>query len=181
MLRRITYILVFLMAAGEMASAFFGSVIALPIALIPLTAGIGIVRKRVWSAYGFAVFLLSQLVVAFLLIARKPGAASDLPTLVAGIVLGLLLSALLFAAGRSMGKDGAPRGHATPWIVLAALATLPAFFIQAFVIPTGSMEDTLLIGDRVIVQRFPRPKVARGELIVLASPQIGPRRPSSAW
>lgn len=37
-------------------------------------------------------------------------------------------------------------------------------------IPTGAMEDTLLIGDHILVQRFPRPSVARGDLIVFLYP-----------
>jgi signal peptidase I len=38
--------------------------------------------------------------------------------------------------------------------------------VQPFVIPTGAMEDTLLIGDRVLVQRIPKPIPQRGDIIV---------------
>jgi len=58
-------------------------------------------------------------------------------------------------------------------IVVAALALtilLKAFVVQVFSIPTGSMEDTLLPGDRIlvskIVYRF-RP-IARGDIVVFS-------------
>jgi signal peptidase I len=32
------------------------------------------------------------------------------------------------------------------------------------------MEDTLLIGDRILVQRFPKPSLTRGDMIVFVYP-----------
>ena len=57
-----------------------------------------------------------------------------------------------------------------PWIAVSALLTLPLLFVQAFVIPTGAMENTLLIGDRIVAQRFPRIKPVFGDLIVFFYP-----------
>src|SRR5580700_8334087 len=79
---RIAYIVAFGMAALIAAGALTGPIVLLPSALIPLIAGIGILRKRVWSAYGFALYLLAQLLLAaFLLFRTKP------PNLVAQILL----------------------------------------------------------------------------------------------
>jgi signal peptidase I len=39
-------------------------------------------------------------------------------------------------------------------IVIAVVLVLRAFFVQAYVIPTPSMEKTLLIGDALLVNRF---------------------------
>jgi signal peptidase I len=50
------------------------------------------------------------------------------------------------------------------------VSTVPLLFIQAFVIPSSSMENTLLLGDRILVRRFPSPSVARGDLVVVRSP-----------
>jgi signal peptidase I len=61
-------------------------------------------------------------------------------------------------------------GLAWPWIAVSALTTLPVFFIQVLTVPTGAMEDTLLPGDHVLVQRFPKPKAARGDLVVFVDP-----------
>jgi signal peptidase I len=89
------------------------------------------------------------------------------------------------AAGQAPDAAGTPprRKHARPkkrsfWrdlvvIVVAALALtilLKAFVVQVFSIPTGSMETTLLPGDRIlvskIVYRF-RP-IARGDIVVFS-------------
>ena len=55
-----------------------------------------------------------------------------------------------------------------------ALATgIKAFVVQPFYIPSGSMEPTLAIGDRVLVNkflyRFSTPR--RGDVVVFASPE----------
>lgn len=55
------------------------------------------------------------------------------------------------------------RGHRKPWyreygealLVAAVLALIiRTFIVQAFKIPSGSMEDTLLIGDHLLVNKF---------------------------
>ena len=67
------------------------------------------------------------------------------------------------------------------YVILAVAAVAVALLIQAFLIkpyriPTASMEDTLLIGDRVLVDRiswrFSDP--ARGDVVVFHSPLPGP-------
>src|SRR5665647_2373068 len=67
------------------------------------------------------------------------------------------------------------------YVVLAVVAVAVALLIQAYLvkpyrIPSPSMEDTLLVGDRVLVDRiswrFSEP--ARGEIIVFHSPVPGP-------
>ncbi len=62
-----------------------------------------------------------------------------------------------------------------PILILVALVVavvIKTFFVQAFYIPSGSMEDTLQIGDRVMVNklayRFGDPN--RGEIVVFDSP-----------
>src|SRR6202035_1678731 len=58
-------------------------------------------------------------------------------------------------------------------IVVAALALtilLKAFVVQVFSIPSGSMENTLLPGDRILVSKIVynfRP-LARGDIVVFA-------------
>src|SRR2546429_1420005 len=72
-----------------------------------------------------------------------------------------------------------------PVLVLVALAialVVKSFVVQAFYIPSASMEDTLLINDRVLVSKFvyrfkdPRP----GDIVVFVAPasaQTGPPPP----
>lgn len=60
-------------------------------------------------------------------------------------------------------------------IVLAVL--IKTFFVQAFRIPSGSMEPTLMIGDRVVVNKlsYRAHEVNRGDVVVFHRP---PRAPS---
>jgi signal peptidase I len=73
------------------------------------------------------------------------------------------------AAGRTFWKE-------LPILILVALVVavlIKTFLVQAFFIPSGSMHDTLLEGDRVMVNklayRFGDP--ARGDVIVFDNPQ----------
>jgi signal peptidase I len=56
-------------------------------------------------------------------------------------------------------------------IVAFCLAVLiRTFLLQAFFIPSGSMEDTLLVGDRVLVNKvvYDIREPARGEVVVFS-------------
>src|ERR1022692_2892308 len=89
---------------------------------------------------------------------------------VSGAVFLVALSVLFFLAGRSLAVAGSTRGFAWPWIAVSAMTTLPFFFVQRFLIPTPSMADTLLIGDRILVQRFPKPRAESGDMIIFVYP-----------
>ncbi len=67
---RAAYVVAFLTALLCVVSAAMGQWQSWLFALIPLAAGIGILRKRVWSAYGYAVILLAQLVLVALVLLR---------------------------------------------------------------------------------------------------------------
>lgn len=51
-------------------------------------------------------------------------------------------------------KEKIKREIVTWIIVIAVVLVLRAFFVQAYVIPTPSMEKTLLVGDALLVNRF---------------------------
>lgn len=94
------------------------------------------------------------------------------------------------------GPDGAPLGRAErrrlarrirrrrrtrrvgeiPLLITVALLiamVLKTFLVQAFVIPSGSMEQTIRIGDRVLVDKFSPwfgSKPRRGEVVVFKDP-----------
>ncbi len=77
-----------------------------------------------------------------------------------------------------------PRGTIAEWtITILLLLFLTTFLVQAFVIPTGSMEDTLLVGDHLLVDKLafapagpvskyllPYTPVKRGDIIVFRYP-----------
>jgi signal peptidase I len=157
----------FLLAAGTFISALAGQISSLPFALIPLLAGIGIVRRRAWSAWGFALYTFGQLLPVALVLVRS---GSRPPGALGAIVLAALVIPLFLFAGRSLAAAGAPSGLAWPWIAISALTTLPVFFVQVITIPSGAMEDTLLPGDHVLVRRFPKPSPACGDMVVFIDP-----------
>src|ERR1700685_3704337 len=77
-----------------------------------------------------------------------------------------------------------PRCTIAEWtITILLLLFLTTFLVQAFVIPTGSMEDTLLVGDHLLVDKLafapsgpvskyilPYTPVKRGDIIVFRYP-----------
>src|ERR1700721_1806059 len=77
-----------------------------------------------------------------------------------------------------------PRGTVAEWTITILLLLFgTTFLVQAFVIPTGSMEDTLLIGDHLLVDKLayapagpvskyllPYPPVKRGDIILFRFP-----------
>src|ERR1700712_619546 len=82
-----------------------------------------------------------------------------------------------FAAGRSFKySTGAMVGERSVWreyleaLIIAAVFLLftNTFVVQTFYIPSGSMEDTLLIGDHLFVNRLifgPTPTAAERKLL----------------
>jgi len=70
-----------------------------------------------------------------------------------------------------------PRSKALVYTVNAAFFVVPliivlvlrAFFIGNFYIPSGSMENTLLVSDRVLTIKDPQPK--RGDIVVFKDDQ----------
>ncbi len=81
-------------------------------------------------------------------------------------------------------KKETPRGAIAEWTVTILLLLFgTTTLVQAFVIPTGSMEDTLLIGDHLLVDKLaysppgpiskyllPYSDVQRGDIIVFRYP-----------
>ncbi len=78
------------------------------------------------------------------------------------------------------GAAAAPRKHmplAVEMVVLLALAlflaiVIKAFFLQAFYIPSGSMNDTLVFNDRILVEKpsYWRGGPERGDVVVFEDP-----------
>ena len=81
-------------------------------------------------------------------------------------------------------KPDPPRGTIAEWAITILLLLFgTTTLVQAFVIPTGSMEDTLLIGDHLLVDKLayapggsiskdllPYENVRRGDIIVFRYP-----------
>jgi signal peptidase I len=144
--------------------------VALPLALIPLAAGIGILRRNIWSARGFALFQLCGIVPVLFLGVRSTLTSADKASLIASTLMALLLAALFFLAARSLARAQGKAGRRLCWIAVSVFFVSPGFFFQAFSIPSAAMENTLLAGDYVLVQCWPKPVVVRGDIIVFPYP-----------
>ncbi|MCP4436258.1 MAG: signal peptidase I [Actinomycetia bacterium] len=84
---------------------------------------------------------------------------------------------------------GRRRSHSTlrntvEWVAVIAGAVLIAlvvrnFVVQSYQIPSGSMEETLLIGDRVLVNHlsYRLHDINRGDVIVFSRPDTAPADP----
>jgi signal peptidase I len=170
-LPRLASIVAFVLAGFVIVAGLLGPIVILPFAIIPLAAGIGILRKRVWSAYGFATFSFAQLSLLPVILSRSGYPIGHALQAVFSSVFSLLLGVLFLCAGRSLAASGAARGRAFPWIAAAALSVAPFFFVQTFEIPGASMEDTLLPGDRILAATFPIHSPERGKMVLFLSPQ----------
>ena len=130
--------------------ALWNPVAGLPLAVIFLTAAYGIHKRRPWCAYGGALLLaaLAAVTVTGLIHAPQP----DVPAtgaVAAMAIFGLAVLAL-FRAGRRMPATPAPASR-NAWIALAATVVIFPQFCRAYVIGTGSMENTIRSGDQILV------------------------------
>ena len=173
-LPRIAAVVAFAWAGLAVFWALDRLVVLLVAAMIPLAAGIGLLRRRVWAAYGFALYNAMSLLLAPFVLIRAGGLTEVAPevamSVVSSMLISLIAAVLFFLAGRSLVAAGAQRGWATPWIAVSVLSAMLLVFAQAFVIPSGAMENTLLVGDHVIVRRFPVPQVGRGDIAIFRYP-----------
>lgn len=79
------------------------------------------------------------------------------------------------------GADGVERSRADRWrgrltvvafliVGLIGAALVKSYVAQSFVIPSGSMENTLQEGDRVVVTMYDSTDIHRGDVVVFADP-----------
>jgi signal peptidase I len=141
---------------------------SLLVGLVPAFAGVTILRKRAWGAFGFALVEASQVVAAAILYMQ--GSAASFSQVVLITLVNLVWAGIFFLAGHAMLRSGTARGSAAPWILIVLFVTVPWMFVRLYVMPTASMENTLLLGDRLLVRTFALGKPAHGDLMVFQYP-----------
>ena len=55
-------------------------------------------------------------------------------------------------------------------VILAIIAVVRSLIVQSYTIPSGSMEDTLHSGDRIMVTLYDADSVQRGDVVVFTDP-----------
>ncbi|MGH9172657.1 MAG: signal peptidase I [Acidimicrobiales bacterium] len=78
------------------------------------------------------------------------------------------------SGGRRLVVKRSPRQQLVSWLVVLVLAAgcaigLRAFVVQTFFVPSGSMEPTLQVGDRMLVQKIGF-TIQRGDILVFRRP-----------
>lgn len=135
-----------------------------------------------------AAIAIAMVVVAYLFCRTPYFRGLELGPKVAWAVFGILIVRgwLWLENRRSSPAETAlsEESKATPWVGLAELLDsalvalalvffiIKPFVLQAFFIPSGSMKDTLLLGDRLVVSRFAYRfgDPQRGDIVVFKAP-----------
>ena len=172
MIRAAFYITVLLDIVALVTAVF--RPVALLAVVIFTVAAIGIRRSRAWSAYGLALLTVSTIVCGGIILYRDGPVPMSAFDLAAPAVFQLLFAAIWVAAGWRM-RAQSPRGWAWPWVALSACLILFPLVVRLFIIPTGAMENTILIGDHLVVSRSAPATPARGDIVVFRYP-INPRQ-----
>ncbi|MGZ4609647.1 MAG: signal peptidase I [Actinomycetes bacterium] len=109
--------------------------------------------------------------------AARPGAAAAPPGHVPAAQARELGSLTAGSGATAVGRSAGTRSFSRelPFIVVAALVIsvlIKTFLVQAFYIPSGSMENTLLVNDRVLVDKLAdKPdEIHRGDVVVFRDP-----------
>jgi len=149
------------------------SPLALLTAFIYLAAAGGLWRGAVWCGFGLASWTAAQVVLAIELFGYGKLAVTDLVAVAVSILIYLPAVWVFYRAGRALAAAGSPRSFAAPWIALTTLTLSMGvifLFVRPYLIPTGAMEETILIGDHLLVPRFSARIPARGDVIVFRYP-----------
>jgi len=143
-------------------------------AFIYLAAAIGLRRGLAWCGFGPALWTAAQVVLAIELVGYwKQLTATNLAAVVVSIFIYLPVAWIFYRAGRALVSAGSRRSFAAPWIALTALTLalgVTFLLVRPYVIPTGAMEDTILIGDHLLVPRFGTHIPSRGDIVVFPYP-----------
>jgi hypothetical protein len=139
-----------------------GPIMLLGVCIVSLLAAAGILLRRVWSAYGFAL-LLALSILAMIFFAVTGQNSGSFFQILVGVILYSAVAGLFVLAGLSLKVAGAKQGTPVPWILIALLFSVPFIFYRPVAIADNRMAPVLLAGDFLLADRFAHP--AAGDLI----------------
>jgi signal peptidase I len=149
--------------------AILGSPLNAISCVVFLAVALGLRHGSAWSGYGGALYLAAQWVATPLAMARSGQVSTPWVSLLLGSALAAVFAYLLFRAARALSGNVQGRSR-WAWIALAVVTVLAPQVFRGYSMPTGSMEDTLLIGDQILVGVLGAPTPSRGDLIVFRYP-----------
>ncbi len=150
-------------------SARAGPIMLLGISFAALFSAVRMLQRRAWGAYGFALLLiLSLLTILFLAVTGR--SAGGFLQIMIGAIIYAGIAGLFLLAGHSLALTGAKRGTPIPWILMALIFSVPFVLYRPTSVVNGSMEDTLLTGDFLLVGRLSGTQVAFGDLVAFHYP-----------
>ena len=149
-----------------LVTVYANPVVGLAYSLVFLAAAWGIRKGQAWAAITATLILVTPVIGALFRanFTRKIGTTEMISTAV-GVCLLLFAAILLARAAWELWRGP----QFSMWMVFLALALVGSFCYRPLILPTGSMEDTILAGDYMLVntmQRNPR----RGDLVVFEYP-----------
>jgi hypothetical protein len=156
----------FLIALVSGISVRSGPIMLLGICLVSLFAAFGILLRRVWSAFGFAL-LLALGILAILFFAVTGQNSGSFGQILVSVVLYSGVAGLFVLAGLSLKVEGAKKGSPIPWILIALLFAGPFIYYRPVSVSTSALAPALLSGDFLLVDRFAQP--AAGDIIAFHS------------
>ena len=166
------FIAVIALVAVSLLRALWNPVLSLIQASLFAIAALGIRRGDGSSALGAALLVgVPGFTLMAKVLLRGPSGGG---TLEFGIQAGVLaiwsgvLVTLLIWAALNMRLWSVP--GAAGWGALAIVLLAGAIVYTPFVIPTGSMKETLLIGDYILVREVGVPKPSRRDLVIVRFP-----------
>ena len=150
--------------------------VAIPLAppsIIPcavfLAVALGLRHGNAWSGFGGALYLAAQCAADLAGLARFGAAGAPRVSVILAIAFIAALAFPLFLAGRALFGNGRTRFR-WGWIALATVTLLAPQVFRAYLIPTGAMEDTILIGDQLLVRVLGVSAPSRGGIFVYRYP-----------
>ena len=152
-------------------SAWWNPVTALPHLLVFSAVALGLRRGRPWSGFGGALFLAASIASIVLALWRSGQLATFAPSVFITALLYAVPATLLFRAGRALQQTN-PAVRLSPlrWLVLAAIMVAFPLVFNPVVVSAGSMENTILAGDQILILQLPVGAPRRGDLISMRYP-----------
>src|SRR5579863_950874 len=95
-------VVAFVIAGFVILMALLGPIVILPLAFIPFCAGVGILRSKVWSAYGYATYSFAQFLLLPLVLLRPELSTGRGPQIIVTVLGNLGFGILFLLAGRRM-------------------------------------------------------------------------------